>query len=339
MAALKKRIGKVFTHFGVKKKALGVYFFFFNGQKDLVAFYRKKVIPLTVRRRSANGIYAIVLDSDWLGLGARIVKTIEILLYCEERGLIPAIKYNYLEKGHGKADYFGELFCYKGPDAERVSAKAKYTSIRDIDELGWPEDYNRKLKLSFAKTLFDKYFSICPEILAEVDSFCKDRFGANRVLGVHYRGTDKAGEAPLVAKERLIDYIKEAIGEDLRFNALFVSTDDEVLLRFLKNSDLPVPVLFREDAVRSSDGDQFHRKKEISKSVINRDAIVNMLIMSRCSFLIKTASILSDCSVLFNPEIKVRVISFPHSDNLTWWPATEINASNRSLIPADAYGR
>jgi hypothetical protein len=315
-------LGSIFARIGLKRPALRVYFFFLNSWKDGVARSRKTIIPRLVRQRSAKGVYAIDLDSDWLGLGARIVKTLEVLLYCEERGLTPLIRYNYREKTKD-TDYFGELFRYTRSVRDLIPGSA-FTGIRDNDELGWPEDYNKKLRLKTAKSLFDKYLIVNPEIMAEVEQFCSGNFRGKKVLGVHYRGTDKAGEAPLVDSEQFLHRIKAVLGERPDLELIFLSTDDEKIIRFLMDSDLTLPILYREDAVRSRDGDQFHRKREVSKSVVNRDAIINMLILSRCARLLKTASILSDCSVIFNPDIEVTLINRPHSEGLIWWPCREI---------------
>jgi hypothetical protein len=326
---MKRYLGNALKKAGLKKAALGVYFFLYNSRSEIIGAWRKRTIPGLIRSRSANGIYAVDLDSDWLGLGARMVKTLEIFLYCEERGLNPLIRYNYREKRQDKPDYFTELFTYKQAD-KRLLAEAKFTGIRDIHELGWGEDYNLKLRLDIAKPLFDKYLSINSEIEEEVGRFVTENFGGRKVLGVHYRGTDKAGEAPLVGKERLLGHIRDILKERPELELIFISTDDESIIQFLRQSQLPVPVLFREDAVRSNDGNQFHRRKEISKSIVHRDAIVNMILLSRCAFLLKTASILSDCSVMMNPSIAIKVISFPHSDELTWWPATEIRQNQEN---------
>lgn len=332
---MKRTVGDILGKIGMKKKALKIYFFFINSWTDGVKSTRKTILPLLANQRSRKGIYAIDLDSDWLGLGARIVKTLEILLYCDEHKLMPAIRYNYLEKNKTEHDYFGELFRYHRP----VSGDVRYTAVRDVDELGWKENYNQKLKLGFARQLFDKYLGIRPDILEETDRFVAANFGGRKILGLHYRGTDKAGEAPLVAKEQLLQHIRTVLTQRPQLELIFVSTDDEKIISFLQQSDLHLPVIFRQDAVRSKDGDQFHRKTEISKSVVHRDAIVNMLLLSRTDFLLKTASILSDCSVIFNPALEVRVISFPHSDNLTWWPATEIKRSQEKTTYAIAETR
>ena len=70
----------------MKKKALKVYFFFINSWTDGVKSSRKTLLPVLANRRArAKGVYAIDLDSDWIGLGARMVKT----LY-EEVGKAPS---------------------------------------------------------------------------------------------------------------------------------------------------------------------------------------------------------------------------------------------------------
>lgn len=320
---MKNVIKSALIKIGLKKTALKVYFAVNRTWGSIYWSGLKTVNPILVRRRSRKGVYAIDLDSDWLGLGARIIKTLEILLYCEQKELTPVIRYNYLEGNKKEHDFFGELFFYRNiPSA--VIDKASFTAVRDTDELGWDANYNQQLTLTKAKSLFDKYLGIQPDILEEVDAFISRTLPGESILGVHYRGTDKAGEAPLVAKDRLLDQIRDVLKSRPQLSIIFVSTDDQKIIDFLRKSDLPIPVVYREDAVRSQDGDQFHRKKEVSKSTVNRDAIVNMLLLSRCDFLLKTASILSDCSIVFNPEIPVKVISFPHSDELTWWPATEI---------------
>jgi hypothetical protein len=325
---MRKRIGAILKKIGLKKTAVSIDLYIRAQCRETKKKLRIKIIPHIAKMRSANGYYAIDFDSDWNGFGSRVVKTLEILLYCEMNGLVPLIKYNYEEKRKPQTDYFKELFYYKNP-LTVDEKKIRFTKIRDNDEL-WKEGYNQKLKLSFAKSLFDKYLGINPMIIEEVELFKKQWFNGEKILGIHYRGTDKAGEASLVPKENLLRHITELLNERKDLKIIFLSTDDIDIINFLKSASLPVPVVYREDMIRSMDGEQFHRKKGNSKSLVNRDAIVNCLLLSNCHVLLKTASILSDCSVVFNPSIKVKVISFPNSPKVTWWPATEINVNQEN---------
>jgi hypothetical protein len=321
---MRKQVAAILEKMGLKKKAIKQILFIRGKSREIEKKIRMAIIYYQLRKRSKSGYYAIDLDSDWLGLGSRIIQTIEILLYCDTYNLTPVVRYNYKEKISPQTDYFKEIFFYKFPlliDEKKIM----FTKVRDNEELQFKENYNQKLKLSFAKSLFEKYLGINQRILEEVELYEKQWFKNEKILGVHYRGTDKAGEAPLLPKEELLKFIVSAINEDKNLKIIFLSTDDEEIINFLKKSALELPLVYRGDAIRSADGEQFHRKEENSKSIVNRDAIVNCLLLSKCHVLLKTASMLSDCSVIFNPAIKVKVISVPHNKNITWWPATEIN--------------
>jgi hypothetical protein len=320
---MKKQLAKGLEKAGIKQLLVNGVLRTGNFFTDTHKSLRKKWVPILLRQRSKNGFYAIDFDSDWNGFGSRVIKTLEILLYCEKAGLRPAIRFNYREKDAKDKAYFREVFFYKNLSEEEES-KLRFTKIWDNDELGWKVDYNKELKLSFAKTLFDKYAGIQPDILAEVAHFKEQWFKGEKALGVHYRGTDKAGEAPLVQRDNLLKAIQEELDKRKDLKRIFLSTDDAAIIHFLKNAGLTLPLIYRQDTVRSTDGEQFHRKRESPKTLVNRDAIVNCLLLSECGFLLKTASILSELSVVFNPQIGVRILNKPHSDNLTWWPLKEI---------------
>ena len=290
--------------------------------KRLKKKIRRIIIGFLLKNRSKSGYYAIDINSTGIGLGARIVNVLEILLFCDTKGLFPLIKFNYKEKNNTK-DYFKELFYYKNelPDD---GSKIKYTAIYDTSDLDW-KDFDKKLRLDMAKGLFAKYFGFNQNIVEEVDAYVNQWFTGKQVLGIHYRGTDKSTESKEVSFEELLNAVRKLLAENPALDLIFMSSDDVNVIHFLMNSNLSIPVICREDAVRSETGDQFHLKQEISKTTINRDAIVNCLILSRCNHLLKTASLLSDCSVIFNPDLKVSVINAPY-EHVTWWPTSEINA-------------
>jgi len=278
-------------------------------------------IGFLIRNRSKSGYYAIDLNTDGMGLGARIVNVLEILLYCDTKGYIPLFKFNYKEKNPA-TDYFRELFFYK-KELPVNHSEIKYTSIRDTSDLVW-KNFNERLRLNRANELFEKYLGINQDIIEEVKAFTDQRFGGCKVLGIHYRGTDKSMEAPEVTFEELLKYVCNVLAEDQAINRIFLASDDVKVIQYLVNSNVSIPIVYRDDAIRSETGDQIHLKQENSKTVINRDAIVNCLILSRCDHLLKTASLLSDCSVVFNPNIRVSVINSPYQHK-TWWPTSEIN--------------
>ncbi|MDR1633089.1 MAG: hypothetical protein LBR97_09510 [Dysgonamonadaceae bacterium] len=273
-----------------------------------------------LEQRARKGYYAVDIDTDVMGLGARIVNMIEILSYCDIKKYIPVFKFSYREKVN--EDYFGELFSYKNLPVS-ILMTLQFTKIRDTSDLKW-KNYDKKLSLTIAKDLFDKYFSFNQAILDEMDSFVRKWFLGKHVLGIHYRGSDKITEAPCVPLESLHKHVIEILEKEPSINLIFISSDETAVIHSLMSLQLPVSVVCRQDAIRSENGKQIHLQRQNSKTVINRDAIVNCLLLSKCNYLLKTASLLSDCSVIFNPTLKVLVLNAPY-EHVTWWPTSEIN--------------
>lgn len=323
----KKRIGNFLGTIGLKKVITKIDLGVNNFYQDSIKYLRSIYIPKRVKYYSGSGILAINIDSDWLGLGARIVATIELLMYAEEKGLTLKMHYGY-RKSNDCYNYYDDLFedIINGDSSQDKDITIRFTNIRSLYELNFEKNYNRLLNVQLAHQLWSKHIRIKDKIAAEVNSFVDANFKGYHVLGLHYRGTDKSGEAPKVNLDFVLKVILETVSETAeKFDRLFISTDESSCIEFFKKSRLPMEIVWREDIYRSKDGNQFHRDPANDMSVVNREALINCLLLSKCDLLIKTASILSDCSKIFNPGLNMIILNEPHSDNLTWWPATELN--------------
>lgn len=239
------------------------------------------------------------------------------MAYCEEMNLRPRFRFSYPDSG----DYFADYFDIR--NAHEDERPAKFTRIREMAELGLGKDYDKTLNIGHANRLIGKYLKIKDFIVSEVDGFCKDHFGDNEVLGIHYRSTDKAGEAPSVPYEKVIANIEYYIDRYPATRAVFISTDDKNFSNFIQSRFDARPLIFREDYFRSSDNSSVHHNKKLDKYEVNRDALINCLLLSRCNALIKTSSFLSDWSKLFNPSLPVVLLNRPYDQTL-WFPASQI---------------
>jgi len=110
-------------------------------------------------------------------------------------------------------------------------------------------------------------------------------------------------------------------------DCVFVATDDANFLAYLQSASLGPTIVSRDDSFRSRDGSSIHESPSTDKYAINRDAIVNCLILSRCDALLKTASILSGWSKLFNPRLPVVMLNKPHDEHL-WFPERALVGEN-----------
>jgi hypothetical protein len=283
-------------------------------------------LPLSVKRslnswrarfHSRHGVLAVELRST-VGLGAKLEWCLEIMAFCDDHGLLPRFRFSYPDSEH-TADYFGSLFRTRDPQ-ERP---ARFVTISSIIELDLGKDYDQVLTIELAHYLINKYLVVREDVVGEVTDFCRRHFAHRDVLGVHYRGTDKVRESPMVPYDSVRRNIEHYLGLYPKTDSIFVATDDANFLDHLRGASIGRPIVWREDAFRSRDGSSVHESAWTDKYEMNRDAIVNCLILSRCAALLKTASILSGWSKLFNPRLPVVMLSQPHEGHL-WFPESAL---------------
>lgn len=263
-----------------------------------------------------RGVFGVDICSQH-GFGAKLEWVLEILAYCDECQLVPRFKFTYpgLSK---EQDYFQSFFEMNIDSCDDRSLE--FVEIRSIHELDLDKNYDEILSIDLASELINKYLAVKSDVLHEVDEFCVEHFKDEKVLGVHYRGTDKSKEAPLVSYYNVEKNINYYLRRYPATAYVFLSSDDENFIKFAKNSSISRPVFFRNDTYRSTDNIAIHQSVQ-DKYEVNRDALVNCLILSRCDALIKTASILSAWSVLFNPGLPLVMLNQPFS---RWFPEREL---------------
>ena len=263
-----------------------------------------------------RGVFSVDICSKH-GFGAKLEWVLEILAYCEESQLAPQFRFTYpgLSKGQ---DYFQCFFEINSDIHDDGSLE--FVEIRSIHELDLGKNYDEILNIDLASELINKYLLVKSNVLREVDKFCVERFRDERVLGVHYRGTDKSNEAPLVSYDNVEKNINYYLKRYPETAYVFLSSDDENFVKFAENCSITRPVLSRNDTYRATDNTAIHQSVQ-DKYEVNREALVNCLILSRCDALIKTASILSAWSVLFNPKLPLVMLNKPFK---LWFPERDL---------------
>lgn len=185
----------------------------------------------------------------------------------------------------------------------------------------WSHDTSRKLFPTYQKIalayqaqfemsreraheLIHKYIHVQSHIVQQVDNFCKEHFDNFFVIGVHYRGSDKLGEAPVISYPEIVASINLLLAEHSTMPIkIFVATDDASFSTYIKEQ-FPNLIVMR-DALRSDNSAGVHTRADFAPYQKGEDAIIDCLLLSRCSVLMKTVSYLSDSSLLFSPEIPV----------------------------------
>ena len=186
-----------------------------------------------------------------------------------------------------------------------LSSMVPAHAITSVDELS---DVNRNhWAFDALRDLVEKYIQVKPHVLAIVDAFENESMQGCRMLGVHMRGTDKGAAiasdetnrkvGPAAYYEEIDQYI--AKHDDCR---IFVATDQEQYLEAMTER-YPERVLSR-DAQRSNDDLNTFQKAEGDAYKKGEEALIDCLLLSRCDFLLKCTSHLSESSMYFNPKLE-----------------------------------
>ena len=161
-------------------------------------------------------------------------------------------------------------------------------------------DYN---SCTVANSLFFEYFRIAPDILEKVETY-KTKF-IGKTLGIHYRGTDKFNnEATYIEIDLFIRNIIAFLDKNMYTSLLILSDEQDFINKIRQTITLKKYNIIITDSTKSVNGKPLHFEKT---SNINqaKDAMVDSLLLSKCDYVIKTSSCLSDWVKIWNPAISV----------------------------------
>ena len=293
----------------------------------------------TTRMRANEGVCSVEIENH-VGFFAHMYWCLCIFQYCERRGLIPDIRLtgeSYLDRKRGPnwLEYYFDVF---NPIAsEEIAKRVRYTKKiffnQDVGLAAGPQ-----MSVDDGARLLRKYLRPKPYINALVDDFWKSLSVDGPVVGVHFRGTDKSSEAPRVPWGHCLRILKDYLRNHRNIQAVFVASDEQSFIDFIKNSVKTIPVYYNNDHYRSSDGRPIHGPRvptaiEGGGYEKGEDALVNALLLSKCSILIRTTSLLPAWASLFNPDLKVILLNKPY-DNRALYPENEIlKKANTEYLP------
>jgi hypothetical protein len=279
-----------------------------------------------VRMRANQGVCSVEIANVGAGFFAQMNWCLYLLEHCRRHNLIPDIRltgdsYRDPNRGANWLDYYFEILRPKS--SQQLATSIRYTKKAiEWEDMGQPIESLMSLE-DGARTLH-RYLRPKPHILKMVDDFWQTLDSEGSVVGVRFRGTDKSSEAPRVSWNYCLNVLKQYLGEHDEIRSIFVASDEQKFVDFIKASVTKVPVHARDDHYRSRDSGEppvflgtggGYEKGE--------DALVNALLLSRCSVLIRTSSFLSAWASILNPKLKVILLNKPYDDKL-WYPEREI---------------
>jgi hypothetical protein len=262
--------------------------------------------------------------SAMMGLGATLTNMLILLNHCDKLGLRPYVRFtnpHYLPSG--AKDWFASYFTLRG---QTGPGPARWVHVPDADYR--LPGLDRTPTLSRANAVFHQYVKIDDALSREADAFAVAKGLGSSSIGVHFRGTDKYLEAPPINWETMFAIIRQvaAAFPDAR---IFLATDVPEVIQQACESELGHRFVVYEcreifpggASAHVTPGDR-HRKAY--------EALVTMLILSKCGVCIRTASHLSAWSKILNPDQKVVMLNRPYDrfmhfpDQQVWEARTEV---------------
>jgi hypothetical protein len=164
------------------------------------------------------------------------------------------------------------------------------------------------------KLLIEKYIHIRKSVLRKVNAFIRTKMHNKKFVAVQYRGTDKfTAESTYLSQEEACERVSQVLArKKLHKRKIFVATDTQSFVEMMKKRFGKRVVCTK--AARSSNGQPVHFRPDIGGYEKGMDALVDCLLLSRSTLLIRTASNLSNTALSFNPKLKSILL------NRSQWP-------------------
>jgi hypothetical protein len=239
------------------------------------------------------------------------------------------IQLNYIASVNKTNQQFEELNCLFGL-CRKICGRQPCNE--DTSQFS---SYKDNFKL--ANQYFNKYFKFNKVIIDETEKFV-EKFINKKVLGLHYRGTDK-NKVKWVTHINIDEFIK-IINYHLKknnYDIIFISTDDNNFINAMNEKYTSnYEILFYDDLKNEDNKNSIHlnrlslmenKIKEIKNNIDNiekmielennlkketlinkfllQNVIINSFILSKCDCVLKTHSQVSAYSKIFNPDLQI----------------------------------
>jgi hypothetical protein len=274
---------------------------------------------------------AHIIKSEYLtqGLFGQLLNwCLEVLPYVEKHGLKP--EWCILSRNYGTSPTYNIIpdILHINYEPDRHEGPPEILSFEQLKTTAGHPAYSFQVDFTLANRLMTKYFRLPDEVLNAVEGFLSP-FAGQRILGLHYRGTDKlvdATESNPVSAELLLRAARDLLDRKGDIDLVYLASDEKSFLSKARKH-LPVETISfqqrrKAKGLKSIFGKHRHEPlfrghNERSNTEIGRCALIDSLLLSRCNYVLKCQSALSGWAKIWNPQLETyRIAAFKHD----WFP-------------------
>ena len=155
--------------------------------------------------------------------------------------------------------------------------------------------------------LIARYIAPAAKVREIADGFARRHWAGSGAIGVHYRGTDKSVDAPRVDYHEVEQRVRQRLREAGPSSKVFVATDEQDFIEFMRER-FQGTVTYQE-MFRSKDGRAIDVVNPDGNYLKGLHAVVDCLLLSRTTFLVRTASNLSLIATFMNVDLPVVMLN------------------------------
>lgn len=175
----------------------------------------------------------------------------------------------------------------------------------------WDVPVNKKAwmleKRELGREYIKKYVKPRPHITTKVEEFCAANFNQKMVFGLHIRGTDFNYATPIPLQTYIL-HLDEVISQSTSTNyQIFVATDQQQYLHALR--DKYGNKIIARDVLRSSNHIVPVKNNRVGGYIKGEEALIDMLLLSRCHHVIKGPAALGEMSLWFTDHNRITDLS------------------------------
>lgn len=266
------------------------------------------------------------------GMGALVCESLLLIHFARSRGLQPQIiSFNPLYRVAPEREVLREYFRFPGTsDLPRRRAMV-YRNLHSWPHLELPQH----MPFGEASELVHEFFGLVPTLQKILDEQLAKVPAGEFDLSVHYRGTDKALEAPLVAFSKVLQTARQVLATQPKGSArlrpaIFLATDDEEFKRCFI-AEFPDADVFTYELAGNADFTRGRHFSSMAPQDKASEAIVNMYLLASSRVCVRCASYLSAVSALLNPRMRTITLNVSHWGS-TGFPEKEIRERETSLL-------
>ncbi len=262
-------------------------------------------------------IYIVRIDAK-SGLCALLKNMLELIRFADQYGFVPVVEFSkniiYTEEDgfmgtSNPFEYYFEQPMSVSLKEAHASRNVVFSNIRHINSFASSLGYEISNEQIFELgRIYKKYIRLTKDLDNEFKLNTFNMFDHNRILGVHFRGTDFAANYKnhpvFITAREYLSKVEQLMGKG-QYDYVFLATDDQGCLDLFHDA-LKEKLLYTDAVMRSSQTPLHLTKhnRRHDKYLLGKEVLSDVFSLSRCTSLIAGRSNVSIMARIVNASLQ-----------------------------------